>query len=128
MVFGLNFKSACRMCVGRLLNRPLSYFRRVTGRDLFIISNLDAELIPVGYRFMLDRYVGLGLPGVFWAVDVRRLMERAGPTSVDGVVRELNCIVLEEVCHYLGWLHRRDGRLSIEVEFFRKIVNEYMRH
>ncbi|MEM3551260.1 MAG: hypothetical protein QXV01_09255 [Candidatus Bathyarchaeia archaeon] len=112
------------MCVQRLLNRPLSFFRRVTGRDLFIIGDVEAEFMPAVLRFALDRYFGFGFPGKFWAVNVKTLMMYFGPKSVEEVVHILNLTVLEEVCHYLGWLHLKNNEF-VERDFLDKIVSEH---
>ncbi len=92
--------------------------------DLFIIGNVEAEHMPLAYRFELDRHVGLGVSGEFWAVNVKRLVEELFLGSAGDVVRELNLLVLEEVCHYLGWRHSPKGRVLDEVDFFRRVVGD----
>jgi len=116
----LNFKEACRKCVGKLLYRPICYLRNLKRKDLFVIGNVDVEHIPLLYRFTLDRHVALAVNDMFWAVDVKGLMVAAFPTDVEQAIKELNCIVLEEICHYLGWDHS-PGKMLHEMKFMREI-------
>lgn len=92
--------------------------------DLFIVGNVEAEHMPLAYRFKLDKHLGLGIPGEFWAVNVKGLVEEMLLDSPEDVVRELNPLVLEEVCHYLGWRHSPKGCALDETNFLRRVVGD----
>ena len=73
-------------------------------------------------KWALESYVGIGFPNGKWYVRVDLLVKRYQPKNVEELIKVLSWVVLEEVCHSLGWLHRKGCEIE-ERNFLWKLIN-----
>jgi len=100
---------------------PLYCYLHVYPSDVpFLIGEFVTVKFPV--KWALESYVGIGFPNGKWYVRVDLLVKRYQPKNVEELIKVLSWVVLEEVCHSLGWLHRKGCEIE-ERNFLWKLIN-----